>query len=134
MEKSEVNQSRRRFLKISTATGSVLIVGIQLPNCSGKTDVSAATPDSEADVFTSNAWKKIHADNTITVMVSHSEMGQGITTALPMIVAQELDADWAKIRFEMAPVGEDYKHPLFGVQWTVFNFSGRTPPDIIFSS
>ena len=50
-----------------------------------------------------NAWIRIHPDSSITVMINHSEMGQGITTALSMIVAEELAADWSKIKTEIAP-------------------------------
>lgn len=65
------------------------------------------------------AWIRLHPDNTLTVVINHAEMGQGITTALAMIVAEELEADWAGVNFAMAPVAEVYKHPHYGMQWTV---------------
>jgi isoquinoline 1-oxidoreductase beta subunit len=54
----------------------------------------------------------------ITVIVNHSEMGQGAYTSLPMIIADELDADWSKVKFEAAPVDPVYNHPGFGMQGT----------------
>lgn len=64
-------------------------------------------------------WIRIDPESNVTVVINHSEMGQGITTALAMIVAEELEADWSKVRYEMAPVAEVYKHPHYGLQWTV---------------
>ena len=54
----------------------------------------------------------------MTVIVNHSEMGQGPFTALPMLVAEELDADWSKVRFEPAPVAPEYNHSVYGMQMT----------------
>ena len=50
----------------------------------------------------------------MTVLVDRSEMGQGVDTALPMLVAEELDADWKRVRVEHAPAGEQYINPMFG--------------------
>ena len=52
-----------------------------------------------------NAWLKISRDNSITIIVDRSEMGQGVYTALPMLLAEELEVDLAMIRIEAAPVG-----------------------------
>jgi isoquinoline 1-oxidoreductase beta subunit len=57
-------------------------------------------------------------DNTVTVMVNRLEFGQGVHTSLPMVIADELDADWAQMRAELAPAGEAYKDPAFGMQIT----------------
>jgi isoquinoline 1-oxidoreductase beta subunit len=57
-------------------------------------------------------------DDTVTVIVNHTELGQGPYTSFPMIVADELEADWSKIRVEPAPVAPDYNHTLFGIQMT----------------
>ena len=59
----------------------------------------------------------------MTVRVNHSEMGQGITTALAMIVAEELEADWDTIRTEIAPVESLYKNPEFNTQMTASSTS-----------
>ncbi len=70
------------------------------------------------EILRPNVWLRITPDNIVTVIVSKSEMGQGISTALPMIVADELEADWKKVRFEMSPAGEEYKDPEWGTQTT----------------
>ncbi len=68
--------------------------------------------------FAPNAFIRIGTDDAVTVIVNHSEMGQGVYTALPMIVAEELDADWSKVRVEAAPVDPAYNHTLWGMQAT----------------
>ena len=55
-----------------------------------------------------NAWIKIGADGVVLVQVPRQEMGQGVTTALPMLVAEELDCDLAQVRFEQAPIDAVY--------------------------
>ena len=52
------------------------------------------------------------------MIVNHSEMGQGVYTSLPMLLADELDADWTKVGYEPAPVDAKYNHPAFGMQIT----------------
>ena len=59
---------------------------------------------------------RVGADDSVTVVVNHSEMGQGPYTSVPMLVAEELDADWAKVRFEAAPVAAVYNHSVYGIQ------------------
>src|SRR5438132_11121052 len=75
-------------------------------------------PEAQAATFEHNAFVRIGNDDSVTVIVNHSEMGQGVFTALPMILADELDADWAKVRFEPAPVDPVYDHPVFKMQMT----------------
>jgi isoquinoline 1-oxidoreductase beta subunit len=65
-----------------------------------------------------NAYLRIAPDNRITVVLAHAEMGQGIWTTLPMLIADELDADWKDIRVEHSPVGKDWNHTVFGIQIT----------------
>ena len=73
---------------------------------------------AESKDFVLNAFVRIGADESVTVISAHSEMGQGIYTSLPMLLNEELEADWAKIRVEAAPVDKAYNHPLFGIQMT----------------
>jgi len=61
---------------------------------------------------------RIGTDERVTVIVNHSEMGQGVYTSLPMLLAEELDADWTKVGYESAPVDPKYNHPAFGMQMT----------------
>src|SRR5207248_455840 len=68
--------------------------------------------------FELNAFVRVAPDDTVTVVVNHSEMGQGPYTSVPMLVAEELDADWSKVRPEAAPVAAVYNHSVYGIQMT----------------
>jgi len=109
-----INLSRRAFFKTSGFAGGALVLGVYLPELSRRAD--AAEP--AASTFVPNAWIRIGTDDSVTVIVNHSEMGQGPYTSFPMIVADELEADWSKIRVEPAPVDPAYNHMLFGIQMT----------------
>ena len=99
--------SRRNFLKTSG-----LVIGFTLPAASRL--AQAATPAQ----FKPNAYLRVGADERVTVIVGLSEMGQGVHTAIPQLVAEELDADWTRVRVEQAPVDEAFKNPIFGIQAT----------------
>jgi isoquinoline 1-oxidoreductase beta subunit len=104
--------TRREFLETSSAAGAGLLLGFYLPSRFEMRTGVAAGP------FAPNAWLRIGADNNVLVIVDRSEMGQGISTSLPMLLAEELDADWTRIRFEFAPADKAYINPLFGMQGT----------------
>jgi isoquinoline 1-oxidoreductase subunit beta len=55
-----------------------------------------------------NVWLKIAPDNTVTAIIPHAEMGQGVHTALAMMLADEMDADWSKVKFQEAPADKEY--------------------------
>ncbi len=116
---------RRDFLKFSLAAGGGLLIGICLPSASnsgtGFQPVPhrlKSVPPEEGSSFTPNAFVRIGTDERVTVIVHHCEMGQGVYTSLPMLLAEELDADWTKVSFEPAPVDARYNHPVFGMQLT----------------
>jgi len=113
---SEMNTtSRRKFLQTTALVGGGLVIGFHLPAFAKKIrDIGIPV----AENFAPNAFVRIGKDNIITVIVNHSEMGQGAYTSLPMIIADELDADWSKVKFEAAPVDPVYNHPGFGMQGT----------------
>lgn len=111
---SSSSLERREFLKFSLAASGGLLVGLYVP-CGAK---DAFAQEGSAASFMPNAFVRIGSDERITVIVNHSEMGQGVYTSLPMLLAEELDADWSKVGFEPAPVDPKYNHPVFGMQMT----------------
>jgi isoquinoline 1-oxidoreductase beta subunit len=100
-----VNLSRRDFLKAGAVIGG-LVLGFHIPV--SRRPAKAATPAQQAAL---NAWVRIGKDGTVTIIVGQSEMGQGIMTAIPMIVADELEADWSKVRIEQSPADKAYGDP-----------------------
>jgi isoquinoline 1-oxidoreductase beta subunit len=106
--------SRRGFLRTSAAVGGGLLVTWHAPVLENGGKTFAAGKDA----YAVNAFVRIGTDESVTVISAHSEMGQGIYTSLPMLLNEELQADWAKIRVEAAPVDKVYNHPIFGVQVT----------------
>ncbi len=101
------NESRRQFLKASAG----LTLAVYLPLGLAATDKSAAAKT----VLEPNAFVRIGADNTVTVVVKHLEMGQGTYTGLPTLLAEELDAAWSQIHVEAAPAdGKRYNNLLMG--------------------
>jgi isoquinoline 1-oxidoreductase beta subunit len=105
--------SRREFVAMGAAAGAGLVIGFYLPHkATGK------------DVFSPNAYLRITPDNKVTIVVARSEMGQGVRTALPMILAEELEADWKQIEIEQAGAST-----LYGDQTTGGSASIRTTWD-----
>jgi isoquinoline 1-oxidoreductase beta subunit len=104
---------RRGFLKMSVAASGGLLLGFYFPGVS-----KLAVAQTSNNTFMPNAFVRIGTDERVTVIVNHSEMGQGVYTSLPMLLADELDADWSKVGFEPAPVDPKYNHPAFGMQMT----------------
>ena len=104
---------RREFIKMSVTASGGLLLGFYVP---GAAKLASSGPS--ANVFMPNAFVRIGTDERVTVIVNHSEMGQGVYTSLPMLLAEELDADWTKVSFESAPVDPKYNHPAFGMQMT----------------
>jgi isoquinoline 1-oxidoreductase subunit beta len=108
---TKLELSRRSFIQVGAAVGGGLLVGIAFPYASRW--ASAAEQGT-----TLNAWLRIDADNTLHMMIPQAEMGQGIETALPMLLCEELEADWRTVRTEFAPANPAYINPLFGAQAT----------------
>jgi isoquinoline 1-oxidoreductase beta subunit len=102
---------RRAFLKTGAAAGAGLCIGFHLP-------ASADDPAQQQEKKTPNpfdAWVHVSPDNRVTLVLEKSEMGQGIMTALPMILAEELCVDWKKVGVEQAPTDPDvYNHGTGG--------------------
>jgi isoquinoline 1-oxidoreductase beta subunit len=105
---------RRQFLKLTVAAGGGLLIGFHLPSL-------AATGDGYhlgGNHFSPNSWIHLAPDDTVTLMVATSELGQGSMTAIPMLLAEELEADWAKVKVAPAPVNPDFNNPLSNTQMT----------------
>jgi isoquinoline 1-oxidoreductase beta subunit len=107
--------SRRDFLTAGAAAGAGLVIGFYLPHGSSSAGKEAFSP---------NAYLRISPDNKVTIVVARSEMGQGVRTALPMILAEELEADWKLIEIEQAGAST-----LYGDQTTGGSASIRTTWD-----
>jgi len=88
--------NRREFLRISATAGGAMVITVTLCRPAG----SAGRRGGRAAEL--NAFVRIDPDDTITIVVAKSEMGQGVRTSLPRLVAEELDADWSKVRIEQA--------------------------------
>jgi isoquinoline 1-oxidoreductase subunit beta len=106
---------RREFLKTTATIGGGLCIAAYVPELGAG---SRELVPAGAGVFAPNAFVRIAPDETVTVIANHSEMGQGIYTSLPMLLNEELEADWSKIKVEAAPVDAAYNHTVFGVQMT----------------
>ena len=101
---------RRRFLQVTAAAGGGLLVGGWFPPAAGNGTLEAA------GFFEPNVWIKVNADDTVRIMLTMLEMGQGVMTSMPMLVAEELDFDWTRIRTEWAGADPKYGNPNFGGQ------------------
>ncbi|WP_426117204.1 molybdopterin cofactor-binding domain-containing protein [Massilia sp. PWRC2] len=111
---SDNGLSRRGFLKAGALAGGGLVLGFMIPGA-GR---FANAADAPKPVYAPNAFLRIAPDNTVTVVVNRLEFGQGVNTSLPMLIAEDLDCDWSQMRSELAPSGDIYKDPVFGMQIT----------------
>jgi isoquinoline 1-oxidoreductase subunit beta len=105
---------RRQFLfTAAMASGSLIL------KCAIPMQEAFASPGSAATkVLALNAWLKIGTDDSVTIVVSQAEMGQGISTTMPTIIADELGADWSRVRFEDSPTDPAYRNPRLNWQFT----------------
>jgi isoquinoline 1-oxidoreductase subunit beta len=118
--------SRRSFLKVSALAGGGIVIGFQ-------TAASATQWLNASDPFKPNGFIKITADGVITILAPNPEVGQGVKTSLPMLVAEELDVDWSTIIVEQAPLDpSNYQRQVAGgsgsvrSSWESFRKAGAT--------
>ncbi|MDR6874579.1 isoquinoline 1-oxidoreductase beta subunit [Bosea sp. BE125] len=112
MTAHDITLSRRALL----AGAGALVIGLHLPEVAR---AQSARPAGGAAVFAPNAFVRVAADDTVTVLIKHIEFGQGPFTGLTTLVAEEMDADWGQMRAEHAPADVKlYANLLFGVQGT----------------
>lgn len=109
---------RRSFLKASLAAGGALVVGLNIPLVTRAEERLGIKPPEPAADFQPNAFIKIAKDGKVTVVVGQVEMGQGVLTSLPMIVADELEVAWANVSYESAPADKAFVNPQMGMQGT----------------
>lgn len=114
-----VDTSRRKFLASSAAAGGALVIGLALP---GRSDAAVTTAMP-------NTWVRVGSDNSITILCARSEMGQGVFTAMPTLIAEELEVDMGKVHVEMAPAGEAFINMALGGQLTGGSTSTRDAYD-----
>ncbi len=122
--KGASRMGRRSFLKTTASAGVGLCIAGFVPELLSAAARRAAATSSS---FAPNAFVRIAPDDTVTVISGHSEMGQGIYTSLAMVLNEELEADWSKVRVESAPVDPAYNHTVYGVQMT--GGSSSTPSE-----
>ncbi|MEZ4364344.1 MAG: xanthine dehydrogenase family protein molybdopterin-binding subunit [Kofleriaceae bacterium] len=109
--------TRRELLRASAASAAGLVITFHHARREARA-AGREAPKPASALPPANAFLRIGADDSVTVVLAHSEMGQGIWTGLAMLIAEELDCDWAKVRCEHAPAARVYGHPGFGMQMT----------------
>lgn len=104
--------TRRDFLHAGVAAGAGLTLAVSLPSCAPGRQSPVTTP------FKPNAWIRVGTDGSVTLVVDRSEMGQGVYTALPMLLADELDVSWSAVQVEQSGAGKEYYNAMFPSQVT----------------
>ncbi|HEX8763826.1 MAG TPA: xanthine dehydrogenase family protein molybdopterin-binding subunit [Candidatus Acidoferrum sp.] len=102
--------TRRSFLKKSATSGSALVLGFYLPRSGGLAAIVSAAQAS----FAPNAWLEISSAGAINIWCGHSEMGQGVQTSLPMLVAEELSCNWLRVKVVQADLDSKYGNQITG--------------------
>jgi len=111
---SPTQVDRRQFLiTAALAGGTLLLKAAVRPAQALASEASAA-----AKIIPLNAWLKVGTDDSVTIIVSQAEMGQGIRTTLPAVLAEELGADWSRVRLEDSPTDPAYRNPRLNWQFT----------------
>jgi len=113
--KQELN--RRGFLRVSFAAAGGLFVSLHFdaPALEVLGQETPMPPAPKKD-FPPDAFVNIRPDGKIVIQVNRLEFGQGVQTSLPMLLADEMDADWSNVIAELAPAADVYKDPMFGIQ------------------
>jgi isoquinoline 1-oxidoreductase beta subunit len=109
--------SRRAFLKKSLA-GAGLTIGLSMTSSGCKLIGPERLREQSTVPYPLTAWIQVIPDETVRCILNKSEMGQGVYTSLPMIIADEMEADWTNICFQAAPAAKEYVDPAFGMQMT----------------
>jgi isoquinoline 1-oxidoreductase subunit beta len=121
MDNNVRNESRRKFIQGSAAAGGAFVLGLHIPNKAHAVSVSHATTrlvDFPKDAFAPNAWVRVTKDNKVSIFASRSEMGQGVYTSMPMLVAEEMEIDLKDVQVGIPPAAPPYINRIFGAQLT----------------
>src|SRR5262245_8156822 len=110
--------SRRIFLSASLAAGGGLLLGYSISSTSEMNEAFATSQHSRATDIPLNAWVRITPNDEVILISSQSEMGQGVMTTLPAILAEELGADWNRVKIELSTVAPAYRNPRINWQFT----------------
>lgn len=105
--------SRRSFLRLSVVAGGGMLAAWHIPSSAAEIESTAVS-----GALQPNAFVRITPDNQITIITAAAEIGQGSLTAIPMLVAEELDADWDRVQWELAPTNREYNNPKTFTQLT----------------
>jgi len=133
--KTENKQTRREFIKVVSVSGSGLILASYIPFNSIFANVG-----DDPKIFSPSVYLKIDSKNVVTVIFHRSEMGQGIKTSLPMLIAEELEVDWEKIVIEQADADKKYGSQSTGGSrsirstWEPFRIAGATARVMLISA
>src|SRR2546421_8726203 len=107
---NSLSVSRRTFLRVSSAAAGGLLVSLYFD-----APLLAQQPP-KPKIYPPDAFVHIRPDGKIVIQVNRLEFGQGVQTSLPMLLADEMDADWSQVVAELAPAADVYRDPLFGIQ------------------
>ena len=109
--------TRRAFISAGVITGGVVVFGVAIRPGNRADKVRGMIASDDESVF--NVWVKISPDNTVTAIVPHAEMGQGVHTTLAMMLADEMDADWDQVKMLEAPANKEYANYALAKGFTV---------------
>src|SRR3989440_1432730 len=105
--------NRRSFLRVSSVAAGGLFISLYLDLPAIAHETTQGPPPK---VYPPDAFVHVKSDGKILITVNRLEFGQGVQTSLPMILADEMDADWSQVIADLAPAADVYKDPLFGMQ------------------
>ena len=110
---TDLQLSRRCFLRVSSAAAGGLLVCLYFDRAAAAQE---SAPQRPPKIYPPDAFVHLRPDGKIVIQVNRLEFGQGVQTSLPMILAEEMDADWSQVVAELAPAADVYKDPMFDIQ------------------
>src|SRR5438105_15417652 len=119
MSENRKDMDRREFLTTTAAVGGAMVIGFWMPPGAqaASAPVAAQPWYREATVPEINAWIAIAPDDTVTIRVGQTDIGTGVFTSNPMMVAEELQCDWSKVRAEYASANRDAREKAPAWTW-----------------